>query len=210
MFDISYMQMHLYLEHLIGSKIAIRLVRTLIENPNKIYTVRKLADDSQVSISEAASIVRRLEDYGVLRIQPVGRAYLLTINKESYVLKAVLKPIIEAERATYDILNVILESSFDEDKIQSATLFGSVAARTEQKDSDIDLLVVSDDFDAATTFVAKAQEKLSQILSGKISPLIMNRKELIKKKNDALVQSILRNYITIAGKDLTELVSSND
>lgn len=209
MLAISYMQLHSYLEGLLGSKVAIRVVRALVVNVGKIYTIRKLAEDSSVSVSEAAAVVRQLESHGVLGIQPVGRSYLITLNQESYVLKTILKPIIEAERRTLSILGSLLHSNFDSKTLLSVTIFGSVAAQTEKDDSDIDLLVVSDDFDAATTFVASAQEGLSLILSGKISPLIMSRKEVVRKQNDPLVQSILSNYITVAGKDLKEIISKD-
>jgi hypothetical protein len=38
----------------------------------------------------------------------------------------------------------------------------------------------------------------------------MNQKEVIKKKNDRLIQSILANCIIVTGKHLREILESND
>lgn len=215
MFDISNMQLHDYLEWLIGSKTSINLIRALINHPGKVFTVRKLAETAKVSASEAAMFVQQLEKYGVMKIQPVGRSYLLTLNEQSYILNKILKPMIKAEAETRDELISILQDSLSRSEakdniIISAVLFGSVVARQEREDSDVDLLVISDDYDAAIAIVSKAQENISLAFNSRLSPLIMNQKELIKKRNDRLIQSIIANYITVAGKDLKELLESND
>lgn len=210
MFAKAYMQFHDFLEGLIGSRVSIRIASALVNHPGKIFTVRKLAQTAKTSPSETASVVQQLEKYGVLRIQPVGRSYLLTLNEDSYILRTILRPIVQAEKDTLSRMALILKSIVDNDAITSAVLFGSVAAQREREDSDIDLLVVSDNLDAATSFVAKAQEQVSRVFSGRISPLIMSKRELLKKKNDQLIQSILDNYITVLGKDLKELISGND
>ncbi|MGH9856925.1 MAG: nucleotidyltransferase family protein [Acidobacteriota bacterium] len=210
MHDISNMQFHGYLEALIGSKISIRIVRALIDYPGKIFTVRKLAETAKVSASEAAAVVQQLEKYGALRIQPVGRSYLLTLNDDSYILNKILRPLIKAEQDTLGALALMLKSILDNDGIESAALFGSVAAGKEREDSDIDLLVISDNLDAATLLVADAQEQVSAAFNGRVSALIMSQKELAKKKNDQLMRSILANHVTVAGKDLKELISISD
>jgi predicted nucleotidyltransferase len=206
MLNISNMQFHGYLETLVGSRTAIRLLQTLVNYQGKVFTVRKLADAAKVSASEAAAIVQQLEKFGVLKIQPVGKSYLLTLNESSYILEKVLRPMIRAEKDTLQALISTLNESLRSNVIKSAHLFGSVAAKQERPDSDIDLLVISDDFDAATALVAKAQEKVSLLFNSRLSALIMTEKELAKKKDDRLVQSILGNYITVAGPDLKETV----
>ncbi len=208
MIDISNMQFHGYLEGLIGSRVSIRLVKALIDYPSRIFTVRKLAETAQVSVSEAAAVVQQLEKFGVLTIQPVGRSYLLTINDGSYILNKILRPMVKSEHDTLQTLVSLLKSILDNDKIKSAALFGSVAAKKEQEDSDIDLVVISDDQDAATLSVAKAQNRVSAVFNGRLSPIVMTQEQLLKKKNDGLVQSILANYITVAGNDFKELLSN--
>src|SRR5881397_130732 len=84
MCDTADMQFHNYLESLLGSRVSIRLVRTLINYAGKIFTVRKLAEAAGVSSSEAALAVQELEKFGIIKIQPVGRSYLISLNNKSY------------------------------------------------------------------------------------------------------------------------------
>ncbi len=143
------MRLHTYLEEVIGSKTAISLMRALLTYRGKIFTVRKLAETAGVSASEASLVVRQLEEAGVLKLQPVGRSLLVTPNEESFVLQAIMKPLIRAESETLPELVKLLKGCFAhkrEGAIRGVYLFGSVARGEERKDSDIDLLVVSGDF----------------------------------------------------------------
>ncbi|MGI0024371.1 MAG: nucleotidyltransferase domain-containing protein, partial [Nitrososphaera sp.] len=154
------MQYHDYVESLLGSRVMLRLVKTLISHPGKVFTVRKLAADADVSSSEAAVLVQELEKYGIIRVQPVGRSYLITLNEQNYILNKILKQIIKAEQDTVNELIAILHRYLNNKKIVSAVLFGSVAQKREQEDSDIDLLIISDNFEAATAIISKAQDTI--------------------------------------------------
>jgi len=209
MCDTEDMQFHNYLESLLGSRVSIRLVRTLINYAGKIFTVRKLAEAAGVSSSEAALAVQELEKFGIIKIQPVGRSYLISLNNKSYILTRVLKPTIKAEEGTLNELISMLKRNLDDKSIISAVLFGSVAMKAEREGSDIDLLVISNDFEAASGFTSKAREEISSVFNSRLSPLIMSERELIAKKNDRLLRSILSSYIVIAGKDLTKMIEKN-
>ena len=195
-----------HLEQLFGSRVSISLVRALINYSGKIFTVRKLAEAAGVSPSEAAVIVQQLEKQGIVKLQPVGRSYLVSLNDKSYVLNRILMPIVKAEKETLDELVSMLRRYLSGKSIISAAIFGSVARMNEREDSDVDVLLVSNDFDAASAAVAKAMEEVSSTFHNRLSPLILSEKELKAKKNDRLVRSILENYIPITGKDLKELV----
>ena len=209
MCDTEDMQFHNYLESLLGSRVSIRLVRTLINYAGKIFTVRKLAEAAGVSSSEAALAVQELEKFGIIKIQPVGRSYLISLNNKSYILTRVLKPTIKAEEGTLNELISMLKRYLNDKSIISAVLFGSVAMKAEREGSDIDLLVISNDFEAASGFTSKAREEISSVFNSRLSPLIMSERELIAKKNDRLLRSILSSYIVIAGKDLTKMIEKN-
>jgi predicted nucleotidyltransferase len=206
MSEIKDMQMHIYLDELLGSKSMLRLMRSLVAYEGKVFTVRKLAQESKVSATEAALAVKRLEKFGILTVQPVGRSHLLSLNSDSYFVKSVLKPALKAERGTIEELVSILRRHLDDETILSAAIFGSVATGEERDDSDIDILVVSDKFDDAARLVAKASDSVARVFNGRLSPLIMSRKELVAKKGGPLLRSIKDNYIHVAGKDLLQVI----
>jgi hypothetical protein len=222
------MLFHGYLESLLGSRVSISLARALVNYQGKVFTVRKLAEAANVSSSEAAVTVQQLERYGILRIQPVGRSYLLTLNEKSYILNRILKPIIDAEQHTMDELVSLLKKRLDKPQQQqqqqqqqkhnhdtsakrvviiSAALFGSVTMKKEREDSDIDLLIISNDFDAASALASKAKEDVAMTFNGKLSPIIMTEEELRAKKDGSLVHSIANSYIQVAGKDLKDIIT---
>ena len=201
------MKLHTYLEEVIGSKTAISLIRALLTHQGMVFTVRKLAKTAGVSVSEASLVVRQLEEAGILKLQPVGRSFLITPNEESFVLQTIMKPLIRAESETLAELVSLLKSCFahkKEDGIHSAYLFGSVVRGEERKDSDIDLLVVSSDFEKASALVSRAQEKVAAAFNKQLSPLIWSERELASKisKNSELLNSIASNHILVSGKDL--------
>lgn len=200
------MKLHAYLESLIGSKASISLIRALVNYKDKVFTIRKLAEAAGISPGEAALTVQQLEKYGAVTLQPVGRSYLVSLNDKSYVVRKILKPIIEKENETLDDLVSTLKRNLSGKEIVSAVLFGSVPRGDEREDSDTDVLIVSNDFDAASLAVSKAQEEVSSIFHSRLSPLILSENELRTKKADHLVRSILQKYVTIAGKDLREMI----
>jgi predicted nucleotidyltransferase len=200
------MLMQNYLEELLSSKVSLSLARTLNHYPGRIFTVRKLAEAAEVSVSEAAVVVQQLEKYGIVTIQPVGRSYLVSLNDKSYFVNKILRPIVRAEEQTVSELVSILRKYLTHASIFSAVLFGSVPRGQARHDSDIDLLVISDDFDAAIIVISKAREEATRVFNGRLAPLIMTKSESRTRTKSILLASILESYIQIAGKDLKELV----
>jgi predicted nucleotidyltransferase len=177
----------------------------MINYKGKIFTGRGLAGTANVSTSEAAVVVEQLQKYGIIRIQPVGKSYQISLNEKSYVLNKIIKPILRAEEQTLNELCSLLKKYLGK-RIVSAAIFGSISRGEEKDDSDIDLLVISNDFDFATGLVSKAQEEVSLLFHSNLSPLILSEKEFRAKKNDRFVRSILDSYIMVAGKDLRIVV----
>jgi predicted nucleotidyltransferase len=202
------MKLHAYLEEVIGSKTAIALIRALLTHKGKVFTIRGLAETAGVSASEASLVVRQLEEAGVLRLQPVGRSFLVTLNERSFVVQRIMKPVIRAESETVSELVKLLKDCFAHMEkaagMQSVYLFGSVVRGEERKDSDVDLLDISSDFEKASGIVSRAQEKVAAAFNKQLSPLIWSEAELARKKskNDELINSMSSSHILVAGKDL--------
>lgn len=200
------MVFHQYLEQILGNKASISILRTLYRYKGKVFTVRGLADSANVSVNETALTVERLEKFGIVKIQPVGRAYQVTLNDKSYVLNKIMEPAFLAESKTLDDLILVLKKHLTTKKIFAAIVFGSVAKREEKEDSDMDLLVISDDFDHATVAISNASDEAVSKFHSKISPLIFSKKEFLSKRNDALIHSILENHIMVTGVKLKDMI----
>ncbi|MGI0102122.1 MAG: nucleotidyltransferase domain-containing protein [Nitrosotalea sp.] len=174
----------------------------MINYQGKIFTMRGLAEEAKVTPNEAALTIHDLERVGIVKIQPVGRAYQLELNKKSYILDKIIEPMVRSEKNTLTELLVLLKKHLDTNKIISAVIFGSVVKGQEKIDSDMDLLLVSNDHDHAVTQISKAAEQIFSIFHGSISPLIFTEKEFKAKQKESLIQSIVDNHILICGKSI--------
>jgi len=198
------MLLHKYLERVFGNKVSIALLRTMIYYRGKIFTIRGLADEAGVSTNETALVAHDLEKLGIIKIQPIGRAYHLELNEKSYIFTEIIEPAINAEKNTINQLTQVLRKYFDTKKIVSAAIFGSVARRQEKIDSDVDLLVISNDYDHAISQISSASEQVAFRFHGGLSPIIFTEKEFKSKQKGSLVQSIIDNHILICGKKIQD------
>lgn len=197
------MKLHNYLEQVLGNKITISILRTLVRYRGKIYTIRGLAEDVGASHPEVSKTLSELEKYGIVQIQPVGRAHQISLNEKSYILNKIIKPAIQAEKDTITELINYLRKVFDTKKIVTAAIFGSVATTQEKIDSDIDLFIVCDDNDYALTLIVEASREVASKFHGDLSPIIFTQRELKAKKRGQLVQSIINDHILISGKKIS-------
>jgi predicted nucleotidyltransferase len=174
----------------------------MINYQGKIFTIRGLAEEAKVTPNEAALTIHDLERFGIVKIQPVGRAYQLDLNKKSYILDKIIEPIIKSEKNTFAELLVLLKKHLDTKKIVSAAIFGSVVKGQEKIDSDIDLLVISNDHDHVITQISEASEQIFSVFHGSISLIIFTEKEFKAKQKESLIRSIIDNHVLICGKSI--------
>jgi predicted nucleotidyltransferase len=199
------MALHDYASQILGNRFTIKVLKTLLRYRGKVFTIRELARVTHVSHPEVSKVVKELEAAGVVRLKPIGRAYQIILNDESYILKSMIEPVFRAERETVNHLISTIRPFFQNRKIVSAAIFGSVARGEEKQTSDVDLLVVSKDKDIANECIAKANTATLSTFATALSPLIMDKQELARRRNEKLVKSILQSYIIIYGKDLREI-----
>jgi predicted nucleotidyltransferase len=202
------MSLHDYVAKIFGSKANVRVLRTLVRYRGKVFTIRELAKAAGLSHPQASKVLKGLESRGVVRLQPVGRAHQVSLNEESYVLKSVVEPLFAAERETVDSLVSTIRPFFEDERIVSVAIFGSVARGLERETSDIDLLIVAEDKDLANERAAAASVAALTEFGHALSPLILDREHLTKNGNGGLAKSILAHYTLVYGRDLKEVVAS--
>jgi predicted nucleotidyltransferase len=196
------MLLHKYLEQVLGNRVTIALLRTMVNYRGKIFTMRGLSYEAKVSHNEAALVIHDLEKLGIVKIQPVGKAYQISLNEQSYIFNKVIEPIIEAEKNTIHELICFLKKHLDTKKIISVAVFGSVAKSEEKLDSDMDILVISNDHDHAIELVSGASQQLFSKFNVGLSPIIFTEKEFKAKQKGSLIQSIIDSHILICGKKI--------
>jgi predicted nucleotidyltransferase len=202
------MALHDYVTEILGSKANVRVLRALLRYRGKVFTVRELARAADFSHPQASKVLRGLESRGVVKLQPVGRAYQVTLNDESYVLKSVIEPLFAAERDTVDSLASTIRPFFEDEGIVSVAIFGSVARGLERATSDIDLLIVADDKELANERAAAASVAALSAFGHALSPLILHTERFAKDGGRQLERSILAHYTLVRGIDPKEIIAS--
>jgi predicted nucleotidyltransferase len=202
------MALHDYAAEILGSKTSIRLLRTLARYKGKVFTVRELSAAAGVSHPQASTVLKELERRGVVRLQPVGRAYQVSLNEESYIVNSLVEPLFAAEKNTVGSLISAVAPFFDDPRIISAAIFGSVARGDEGTDSDVDLLIISDDREFASECAGRAVVTTLSRFGHAPSPLILDSKKFLRDHNGDLEKSILERYILVRGRDLREMVKN--
>lgn len=202
------MALHDYVAEVFGSKASVGVLRALVRYRGKVFTVRELAKAADLSHPQASKVLKGLERRGVVRLQPVGRAYQVTLNDESYVLKSVIEPVFLAERETLDSLISTIRPFFEDERIDAAALFGSAARGLEKESSDVDLLIITNDRDLANERAAAATVASLSAFGHALSPLILDRKRFAKDSGGELERSILAHYTLVCGRDLKEVIAN--
>lgn len=187
-----------YLETLLGSKVKVKILRALFRFRNKIFTSRELA--GQIGVSHTA-VLKSLDDLhgmNVISIESHGKSNLIKLNEQSGILE-MLSNLFLSETCTLNKLKEELKKMFPIGKI---ALFGSIASKTEKPNSDIDVLVISDDKAKIEDIISKNQEKFSKKFGNTISAHVIGENEFKRKKNSDFVRGIIKNHIIIRGDAL--------
>lgn len=180
----------------------------LLRYKGKVFTVRELARVSGFSHPEVSRVLKELERSGIVKLQPIGRAYRIILNEESYILKSVIEPVFKAEEQTLNSLISAISPFFKNKEIFSVLIFGSVARGEEKQTSDVDILIITGNKEIANECMAKASDVTTSKFGSVLSPLIMSKRQFVEKRNQRLVKSILESYKLVHGKDPVGMTSS--
>ena len=198
------MRVHRYLEDVLGSKVKIMVMRELFKYPSKASTIRELAESiKEVTHTGIRKALGDLQGANIIRVEHHGQSNLVTLNGKSSIYNT-LKTLFEEEQEKYYRLTQDLMVEIP-NKIHSCAIFGSLARKSENANSDIDMLFITDNQELVMDYVEKTSKKISNKYGNVIVPYIMSKDEFIKKKNTAFVKSVLDNYKMLSGEDLLKL-----
>lgn len=127
------------LERLFRSRAQILILKLLFLNPASEFHLNDIARRTGLAPSVAAKECALLLSLGLVRRTTRGNMTLYEINRES-VIHDELKRIF----LKYELLDELLASELQSERIRYALIYGSFAKGTEGERSDVDLLVVGD------------------------------------------------------------------
>jgi len=194
----------------IASRSKLRLLRYLAAHDGAI-TGRALAQAAGVEAKRASEALAGLVNAGLVQRRRAGRAFLYSINRDSYIVDQILLPAFLHERHWLERLGQEVLSSIP--NASSVILYGSWAKKTANPESDVDLLVVasSNSLDRAPGFqdtIDETRGKMSERFGRPVSLLVLRRDEVRRRlrRRDTLIREIIAQGRVLAGSSLAEVL----
>jgi predicted nucleotidyltransferase len=191
------------LETLLGSRLRAKVLGWLFSHPDERYFVRQLTALVKEDSTNVSRELARLEKTGILVSTTEGRQKYYQVNRQSPIFDE-LHGLILKTVGVADIIKKALEPRIADIKL--AFIFGSVAKRTEDRFSDIDLLVVGDiTFGEVVDLISSAEG----VLSRELNPVVYTVAEFNKRlsENHYFIRDILSEDKIFVVGDENELKS---
>ena len=180
------------------------ILKILIENQEEKFSIRKLSKLRKINYKSAYNVIMKLEEQGIIKLEKLG-------NLNSCVFNKTFNPLVfkvEDERRQELLKNKnfkIIYSRLNELKFPLIVLlFGSFIKKKQDKHSDIDLLVISEE--------QKEVEQAISLIPINIHLTNISSKEFLdmtKSKEFSVVsEAIKKNIILIGIEDYYRLIKN--
>jgi len=162
------------------------LAATLVQQ-EKAWYVSELARRLGVPSSSLQRELHDLSEVGILQMHRQGRMVYYQANRDSPVFPD-LRGLLLKTAGLVDVLGDALKPVAP--KLQTAFVYGSIAAGTEKSDSDIDLMVVGQ---LSPADLALPLRRARELLGREINPSVFTPIEFDKKRaaDDPFIKQVL-------------------
>ena len=188
-----------WLSEALSSRTKTKIVRLLASYPTKEFTGREIADLIGVSHRAVDLALGDLVSLDIMTVHRIGRANVYTANEESQRFKS-LASLFKEEARTRDALFEEVRSSIPH--VLSCVVFGSVARGEEGRDSDLDLLVITDAPRDLREALDGLRVKVAKMFSLHLDPIVLTPKQLREKWRTPYVVSATAHGRLVAGESL--------
>lgn len=191
------------MESLFGSKTRVRLLSTLLLNPDGEFYIRQLSRRIKVNINAVRLELNNLEEIGLLKTTKKGKAKYYTVNKEARIYQDLRSIFLKTEGA----VDYVKKGLSDFDGLELAFIFGSYTWSRRKMPKKMEIFLVGEIAEEELyDFLAQAERDLSL----HIEYALITQKQLAEKVTslDPFVTKLLkRKKIPLVGNP-TKLVRS--
>lgn len=119
----------------------LKVLKNLLDRPSREWTSKEMAEKTNTSKTTAWRILKKYSSLGALLEKQVGRSKIFKIRKRGYLEKLVSR---EDPAILYlrDVAEEFAEEASDLKEVERIVLYGSVARKSANLESDVDILVV--------------------------------------------------------------------
>lgn len=177
------------LETLLGSKLRAKVLGWLFSHPDERYFVRQLTSLVKEDSTNVSRELARLEKTGILVTTTEGKQKYYQANRQSPLFNE-LHGLMLKTVGVADIIKKALEPRMADIKL--AFIFGSVARSTDDRRSDIDLMMVGKiSFGDAVSLLTPAEQKLGREVNLVVYPIAEFKKKV--KEDHHFVKTVLED-----------------
>jgi len=189
------------LEQIIGTKAKVRILRAMVRNPERAFSMEDIAREVGMSYGTVHPAVRDLARSRILLSQKVGRSRSYRVNK-AHLLLPQLSALLNREADAFRDIASEFAERLEKKGLDNVILFGSSARGEVSKPGDIDLLIIS-----SNPAMKEQLDKLTQEFLDKydvlISPICPSR-DSVKEKIahfDEFMLRLIDEGIVLYGDD---------
>lgn len=150
----------------------LRILEFFFVNPESEFHEREIIRNANISKGSANKILRRLAEQVFLIRTKKGRMVFYRLNTDYSVVKQ-----LKILRNVWALRHFV---SRNRDWTKKMILFGSAAEGMDVSESDIDILILTDEKTSLMDSVSRFNRRSAR----KISPIILNAGEFVKMKRD--------------------------
>lgn len=161
------------------TKVQQRVLGVLFGNPDRSFYANEVIALAGVGTGAVQRELARLQAAGLVTAEQIGRQKHYQANPASPVFEE-LRGLIRKTVGLADELRVVLDPF--RGQIVAAFVYGSVAKGSDSADSDIDLMVISDELTYADLFAML--EPAAKKLGRPVNPTVYSLKELQRRKHE--------------------------
>ena len=204
------MIIHNTLNELFSARSNISVLRTL--NQVRIgLSGREIARRAGLSPSTCKETLLTLESLNTIIRQMGGREHLISLNRESFLVREIVIPALRKEAEIREEINYTIAEEIGT-FAESIILFGSTARDEEQTGSDYDICIVY----TVHSNRLRIEKKISALYSGlrnmygiSLDPFYITKNEFYQrfKKNKQPVPDIVKDGILVSGMKIRELIN---
>jgi predicted nucleotidyltransferase len=188
-----------WLSEALSSRTKTKIVRLLTSFPTREFTGREIAGNIRVGHRAVDIALGDLVSLDIVTVRRIGRANVYTANVDSQRFQALTGLFKEEARTRDALMDEIRESIPD---VLSCVLFGSVARGEESLDSDVDLLVITDNPRGLRDALEALRSRVARKFSLHLAPTVLTPKQLREKWKAPFVASATKDGRLIAGESL--------
>ena len=174
------------------------ILSLLYGRADEAFYLRQIVKITGIGLGPAQRELKQLTDAGIILRELKGNLVYYRANAKCPIFNE-LKNIV---RKTFGVADVVRESlATSADKIRVAFIFGSMAASTDNRASDIDIMVIGDiTFDEVSSAVSQAEEIIRREINPVVYPVAEFKRKI--KDNQHFLKTVLEDEkIFLIGDD---------